>query len=309
MRDLALRRWGAAMTVVGLTVAFGVSLPSTSARFSAQTRNPSGSSSFAAGEWEEPGEPGLAEIVAAAVCGAAPDADVCRAAPEGQEQFVPPWLAPSPGEGDTAQEEPAAEPSPGPTGSARPEPGPAPSGLPEPGERCENPDCVREAVHVVGAFADELQQRQQDSPQDVPAEAVRTIADFAQELRDLPEAPEEDLALPEDTLEALDALVEAGVLPAFTPECMVNVGQLAALIAEQAAAQAGEQGGGQSGAQPAECAASEAPAGQPSEEPVPEPSPQAQAEPQPGTEPEPAPTGEPSEYPSDGPGHRVRRAD
>lgn len=308
MSDLALRRWGAAMTVVGLTVAFGVSLPSTSARFSAQTRNPSGSSSFAAGEWEEPGEPGLAEIVAAAVCGAAPDAEVCGPAAAGQEQFVPPWLAQSPDEGDAAQEDPAAAPSPAPTGPARPQPSPAPSSLPEPGERCENPDCVREAVHVVGAFADQLQERRQDNPEDVPAEAVRTIADFAQELRDLPEAPEEDLALPEDTREALDALVQAGVLPAFTPECMVNVGQLAALIAEQAAAQGGEQSGRQP-AQPAECAASKAPAGQPSEEPAPEPSPQAQAEPQPGTEPEPAPTGEPSEYPSDGPGHRVRRAD
>lgn len=305
MSDLALRRLGAAMTVVGLTVAFGVSLPSTSARFSAQTRNPSGSSSFAAGEWEQPGEPGLAGIVAAAVCGAAPDAEVCRPAPAGQDQFVPPWLAPSPGEDDAAQEEPGAAPSPAPTGSARPQPSRAPSGLPEPGERCENPDCVQEAVHVVGVFADQLQQRQQDSPQEVPAEAVRTIAEFAQELRDMPEAPEEDVALPEDTLQALDALVEAGVLPAFTPECMVNVGQLAALIAERTAA--GNEG--QSGTQPAGCAASDAPAEQPSEEPVPEPSPQAQAEPQPGTQPEPAPTGEPSEYPSDGPGHRVRRAD
>lgn len=303
MRPSTHRRLAVAVTLVGLVVAGAVALPSTAARFSAQTRNPD-ASSFEAGEFGP--LDGLEQLVAAAVCAAQPDAPVC--APQASAEADSPWLlggstpAPAPMESVPPA---LSAPSPSPRGP-RPSQSPTPSSLPEPGERCETPDCVEEAVHVVGAFAEELQQLREAEPERVPEQAVDTIAAFAEELRAMPEPPEEDLPLPEDTREALGELVEAGVLPAFTPECVANVGQLAALIAEQQAAQQasrdGDPGASPSPTPTATCTPAE---------PTPEPQPQATPSPEPGVEPEPAPTGEPDEspYPHDGPGHRVRRVE
>ena len=295
---MRLRRIATMGAVVALTVAGGASLPGSSAYLNGSSGAPS---SFGVGAFGEQGS--LVDVAHAALCGVRPETP-CPVPPV---DFIPPWLAPSVPVAPApvqAQPEPQPEPEPGERTSPRPSPSSPPRSLPEPGERCETPECVEAAVHVVGAFADELQQLQQQEPEGMPEEAVRIIAEYAEDLRELPEAPEQDMPLPEETLDALGALVEAGVLEAFTPECVVNVGQLAALLSDrQAAAENGEPT-----PEPSPTATCEPSPREASPEPTPEPEPAPQAQPQPGTEPEEAPTGEPTEYPHDGPGHRVRSA-
>lgn len=299
---MSLRRVATMGAIVALTVVSGASLPGSSAYLNGSSGAPS---SFGVGEFGEEGS--LIEVALGALCGARGQQE-CPAPPAAE--FVPPWLAPSAPVALAPQPEPTETAAPEETASPEPSgtPAPRPSLLPVAEERCEEPGCVEEAVHVVGVFAEDLRGLREQDPGTVPEDAVRTISAFAEDLERQP--AEDDVELPADTVGALQELVDAGVMEAFTPECVTTVGQLADLISRrQAAAEAGEPSPEPSPA--ASCTPdgrrADATAG-PSAEPSPQPDPSPQAEPQPGTEPEPAPSGEPTEYPYDGPGHRVRSA-
>lgn len=283
---MSRRRVAVAAGVVGLTVLGGLSLPGSSAYLQGQSRTPG--SVFGMGQ--PPQEESLAEMARRELCDAAAAAEPCPV----PEDFVPPWLL----ERDDAGAEEAAEPAPSPVAAVVPRApataSPSPSASPEPDDGCRGPGCVDEAVLVVGEFADELRDLEQEEPGRVPERAVRTIGEFADELRELPEPPQDDLPLPEDTREALGDLVEAGVLEPFAPECVTNVGQLAELVADRDGTMDREPS-----PSPRACA---------SPSPSPSPSRQPQPEPSPSGRPSPSPSPTPTDYPYDGPGHRVRPA-
>ncbi|HWH33103.1 MAG TPA: hypothetical protein VNU01_10590 [Egibacteraceae bacterium] len=281
---MSRRRVAVAAVVVGLTVAGGLSLPGSSAYLQGQSRTPG--SVFGMGR--PPQEESLAETARRALCEAAA-AEPCPA----PQDFVPPWLRePGAAGADESVEPPPVAVTAAPRAPATASPSPSPS--PEPEEGCREPRCVDEAVLVVGEFADELRDLEQEEPGRVPERAVRTIGEFADGLRELPEPPDDDLPLPEDTREALGELVEAGVLEPFPPQCVTNVGELAELVASRDGAADGEP------SPSPEACATPSPSPSPSRRPEPTPNPSAR--------PSPSPSPTPTEYPYDGPGHRVRQA-
>lgn len=302
MSRLARRRLSVGLTVVGLTLVSGISLPSTSARFNADTQN--GPSSFSAGVFPDPGEL-LAELVMGALCGTVEEVPVCpeAAAPSAAQDEASPQFS----------VEPDATVTPGmtiPGAKPRRSTPPTPAGDDE--TPCEQPDCPDEPLQIVDAFAKQLTQQHARNPRDVPAEATKSIERFARDLRESATRPADDLLLPDDTRLALEELARAGVLDAFTPECMTTLGQMASLVAPTLAEP--PQAGSNPSPSPSptttpqprtsECPESSGSAGTPS--PSPSPSPTANPSPSPSPGPPGSERPENADYPYDPPGVRQR---